>query len=127
MSGALCSDDREFFLDIIHTEPLAPEGTAEWAWRMRLLGRMVSRQSGILFAPESFDADDNETVYRQNWLCTQPTSGWSVYELHKKPEPQPEPQPEHRCLKCKRFVKKGVTYCDKCFDKVAGITAVVAG
>ena len=37
----------------------------------------------------------------------------------------PEPQPEHRCLKCKRFVKKGVTYCDKCFDKVAGIKAEV--
>ena len=50
---------------------------------------------------------------------------YDIVRLIKKPKT--EPAPEHRCLMCKRFVKKGMTYCDRCFDKVAGITAVVAG
>ena len=37
------------------------------------------------------------------------------------PKYETQPQPEYRCLKCKRFVKAGVTYCDRCFDKIARI------
>jgi hypothetical protein len=37
--------DRPFKGNIIHTEPLAPEGTAEWAWQMLVLGKKIARTS----------------------------------------------------------------------------------
>lgn len=68
--------------DLISCEPLAPAGTAEWAWQMRcLLGKEVIGSNGVI--PQSgFTLDEWKLQY-----YTMPT-GWQIYE----PEPVATPE-----------------------------------
>lgn len=79
-------------LDIIHTEPLAPEGTAEWAWQMRLLGHGVSHRNIHYFAPLSESEKAHLDLEKINFLSMitskHETDGWQIY--YPKPEPKPK-------------------------------------
>jgi hypothetical protein len=73
-----CDNMRE---DIVEWQPLAPYGTNEWAWQMRLLDKQVHHpETEKHFAPVRLDIDENETVYRQEFLCDAPLTGWQLYE-----------------------------------------------
>jgi hypothetical protein len=91
--------------DIIHTEPLAPEGSAEWAGQMLKLGKMVKHENNIY--PHSLDVDGK--VYYchehresqgllQEWIIGRGAkTGWQLYE----------PKPQYKVGDCRiEFVKK---------------------
>lgn len=81
--------------DIISCEPLAPEGTAEWAWQMMLLGKKICHRK----APSIYYHKPThyvKRVVRENctddmsadvWHNGADTTGWQLYE----PEPAKEP------------------------------------
>lgn len=66
--------------DIIHTEPLAPEGSAEWALQMWKLGNDIRNETGVVLM-----ADYESEEIRVKHLVDVFTSGWQLYE----PEPEP--------------------------------------
>jgi hypothetical protein len=68
--------------DIIATEPLAPEGTAEWAWQMLKLGKPVTNKRVFIGGYIKATCSD-----KYHFVQTWGYSGWQLYEL--KPEPQP--------------------------------------
>lgn len=89
-------------LDIIHTEPLAPEGTKEWAWQMAKLGIetrcykgkiRVSKSglievcyNGMAYAmPLTQSAENRQYVINKIRECS--PDGWQIYE---KPKPESE-------------------------------------
>lgn len=63
--------------DIIHTEPLAPEGSAEWAWQMlNLLGLPIYHPAeGVLTIPVPYSSERFAHCYAK--------TGWQIHE----PEP----------------------------------------
>jgi len=65
--------------DIIHTEPLAPEGTAEWAWQMLMLRIPVSHPA---------EGEFQETYYtKEGFVRCMAKTGWQIY---KEPKPESE-------------------------------------
>jgi len=76
--------------DIIFTEPLAPEGTAEWALQMMKLGKKVIKPNSIspyiLKANHIVRYGDNISWDVGHWLRVfDGTIGWQIY---KEPESQ---------------------------------------
>jgi len=81
--------------DIISCEPLAEEGTAEWALYQMMQGKKVASSNGTVYWQ---DKDDNDLVkytdgYGQIWIQTPymflrcvGASGWQLYS----PQPQVE-------------------------------------
>ena len=66
---------------IIATEPLAPEGTAEWAWQMLMLQKPVSH-------PAEGEFQDTYPIYtKEGFIRCMAKTGWQLYE-----EPKPQPQ-----------------------------------
>jgi len=64
-------------VDIIFTEPLAPEGTAEWAWQMLMLRKPVSHPA---------EGEFQDTDYtKEGFVRCMAKTGWQIYE---EPEPQ---------------------------------------
>ena len=58
--------------DIIHTEPLAEEGTAEWAWQMMKLGKPVSHPA---------EGEFQDTYYtKAGFVRCMAKTGWQLYE-----------------------------------------------
>lgn len=91
--------DRPFKGNIIHTEPLAPEGTAEWALQMWKLGNDIRNETGVVLM-----ADYESEEIRVKHLVDVFPSGWQLY---KEPKPKPTKEPEivaHKqhanCLVC---------------------------
>lgn len=79
-------------LDIVHTEPLAPEGTEEWALQMMKLGKKVIKPNSIspyiLKANHIVRYGDNISWDVGHWLRVfDDTIGWQIYK-----EPKPKPQ-----------------------------------
>ncbi|HNX37051.1 MAG TPA: hypothetical protein PL124_03060 [Candidatus Cloacimonadota bacterium] len=89
--------------DIIHTEPLAPEGTAEWAWQMAKLGietkciygKIRISDSGMIEVcyngmayamPLTQSAENRKYVINKIRECS--PDSWQIYN-----EPNPEPEP----------------------------------
>ena len=58
--------------DIIHTEPLAPEGTAEWAWQMLKLGIKMWNPSEQSMETTALDKD--------KFVACHSRTGWQLYE-----------------------------------------------
>jgi hypothetical protein len=62
--------DRPFNGNIIHTEPLAPEGTDKWAWQMMLLGKKVCQKHNSYFPNKRYyaikDGNDYCAFYENN-------------------------------------------------------------
>lgn len=84
--------------DIIHTEPLAPEGSAEWALQMLLLGKKVTKQhlhdSGNVYwcfcdrprCVQEFNCGTLQImVTPEIWVKTVDKCGWRIYA-----EPKPK-------------------------------------
>lgn len=70
--------NHEHPFDIIHTEPLATEGTAEWAWQMLMLQKPVSHPA---------EGEFQDTYYtKEGFVRCMAKTGWQLYE--PKPEPQ---------------------------------------
>lgn len=64
--------------DIIHVEPLATEGTAEWAWQMLMLGIPVSHPA---------EGEFQDTYYtKEGFVRCMAKTGWQIYK--EKPQPQ---------------------------------------
>lgn len=89
----ICDDNGKRSFDIIATEPLAEEGSAEWAWQMMLLGKDITHceythssdkwrmTNGTASCLAGMSADTKE-----KWLQNAIGNGWQLYE------PQPEPE-----------------------------------
>ena len=88
--------------DIIATEPLATEGSEEWAWQMLKIGRMVTDAPTLHHYEHNINTSmvtcvTNRRGFRHSarsidtW-CEQPRrdTGWQLYE----PEPPKEPEKE---------------------------------
>ena len=89
--------DRPFKGNIIHTEPLAPEGSVEWAvQRMKLGDKVTKRHLSHIYW--QYDARPHLKciseyncgtlqimVVPEIWLTTAESTGWQIY---KEPEPQ---------------------------------------
>ena len=80
--------------DIIFSEPLAPEGTKEWAWQMMLLGKTIIRSE---YSHENATWKMNNGTARsclagmsacskEQWVANAIDNGWKLYK-----EPKPEP------------------------------------
>ena len=74
--------------DIIFTEPLAPEGTAEWALQMMKLGKKVIKPNSIspyiLKANHIVRYGDNISWDVGHWLRVfDGTIGWQIYKEHE--------------------------------------------
>ena len=79
--------DRPFKGNIIHTEPLAPEGTAEWAWQMLMLGKTVYNPSYYYSSSHGLITPNMlGNCSKQSFVDRQEPSGWQLYE-----EPKPKP------------------------------------
>ena len=64
--------------DIIHTEPLAEVGTAEWAWQMLMLQKPVYHPA---------EGEFQDTYYtKEGFVRCMAKTGWQLYE--EKPEPE---------------------------------------
>lgn len=64
--------------DIIATEPLATEGTAEWAWQMLMLQKPVSHPA---------EGEFQDTYYtKEGFVRCMAKTGWQLYK--EKPQPQ---------------------------------------
>jgi len=105
----------------IYTEPLAPEGTAEWAWQMMLLGnevwnpeldlhkgkRTMSQVLSIYYIDggnimvRSLSGERSVLGVQKDsyWAVYAEPTGWQLYE--PKPEPQPAKEPIANCENCK--------------------------
>lgn len=71
--------NHEHPFDIIHTEPLAPEGTAEWAWQMLMLQKPVYHPA---------EGEFQDTYYtKEGFVRCMAKTGWQLYA-----EPEPEPK-----------------------------------
>ena len=67
-------------LGIISTEPLAPEGTAEWAWQMLMLQKPVSHPA---------EGEFQDTYYtKEGFVRCMAKTGWQLYEPKQEPESQ---------------------------------------
>lgn len=72
--------------DIISTEPLAPEGTAEWAWQMLMLGKTVYNPLRYYSSSHGFITSDMlGNGSKQSFVDWQEPFGWQLYE----PKPLP--------------------------------------
>lgn len=70
-------------LGIISTEPLAPEGTAEWAWQMLKLQKPVSH-------PAEGKLQDTDYT-KEGFVRCMAKTGWQLYE----PKPEPDKEDMH--------------------------------
>ncbi len=75
--------NHEHPFDIIHTEPLAEEGSAEWAWQMLILGKPVTNKWVFMDGGYIKDTDSDKYRFVQMWDFF---SDWQLYE--EKPEPE---------------------------------------
>lgn len=81
--------------DIIATEPLAPKGTAEWAWQMLMLGKSVYNPAECYNPSLGIITPDMVNCQKDDWVEFQMESGWKLYEEpdhiaeDKKVEPEP--------------------------------------
>lgn len=64
-------------LDVVSTEPLAPEGSAEWAWQMLILQKPVSHPAEGIWRDTYYSKD--------GFVRCMAKTGWQLYE--EKPEP----------------------------------------
>jgi hypothetical protein len=98
--NSVCSELYHTNLDIISTEPLAPEGTAEWAWQMLkqnyiLVGAywgddVIVSSGGQLDCEvipiKAFRKRKGTPITEQDFISHAETNGWQLYT-----EPEPEP------------------------------------
>lgn len=116
--------------DIIHWEPLAQEGSAEWALQMLLLGKKVTKQhlhdSGNVYwcfcdrprCVQEFNCGTLQImVTPEIWVKTVDKCGWRIYA-----EPKPESQRKGYGIKDLKpdnlyLNIKPSTPADWCFDK----------
>lgn len=83
-------------LGIISTEPLAPEGTAEWAWQMMLLGEKIchKKSPSIMYCKHASEIMRQvryncvDYMSASAWLNGADKNGWQLY---KEPEQKPSP------------------------------------
>ncbi len=85
-------------LGIIHTEPLAPEESNEWAWQMLKLGKTVYNPANY-YTPSHGLINPNMlgNCSKQSFVGRQEPSGWQLYK-----EPKIEPPKEPDYVICKR-------------------------
>ena len=89
--------------DIISTEPLAPEGSAEWALQMLLLGKKVTKQhlqdTGNVYCcfcdrlrcVQEFNCGTLQImVTPEIWVKTVDKCGWQLYEPKEEPPKEPD-------------------------------------
>ena len=97
-------------LDIIDYHPLAPEGSAEWAWQMLMLGKTVYNPSYYYSSSHGLIAPNMlGNCSKQSFVGRQEPSGWQLY---KEPKPEPDKEPEivaHKqhanCLVCGKEIE----------------------
>ena len=108
LNGRNNVDSEENEYDIISCEPPAPEGTAEWAWQMMLLGYKVVRKDSKINYPYyvtksndiacGFDGDGKTFLSSghiplkfENWIAVSDVGeSWQIYtEPVKEPIPAP--------------------------------------
>ena len=82
-------------VDIVYTEPLAPEGSAEWALQMMKLGKTISRTDNqkeiYVYRDGKIVANEWHRANQQWFLKYAEPTGWQLYE----PKPEPEPKPAY--------------------------------
>ena len=74
--------NHEHPFDIIHTEPLAEEGSAEWAWQMLILGKPVTNKWVFMDGGYIKDTDSDKYRFVQMWDL------FSDWQLYAEPEPE---------------------------------------
>ena len=87
-------------VDIIHTEPLAPEGSKDWAWQMMLLGKIIIhseyRHENATWKMNNGTARSclagMSACSKEQWVANAIDNGWKIYEEQKE-EPQPAKEP----------------------------------
>jgi hypothetical protein len=101
IDGNYCAHDgkfRESLIDIIEWQPLAPEGSAEWAKQMMLLGRVISRTNNNDQWKLEFDSVYRYCIKNAKWLLEADIkcwtdlvidTGWKIYEPKPKKEEKP--------------------------------------
>jgi hypothetical protein len=76
--------DRPFKGNLIHAEPLAPEGSAAWAWQMVMLGKTVYNPSYYYSSSHGLITPNMlGNCSKQSFVDWQEPSGWQIY---KEPE-----------------------------------------
>jgi len=79
--------------DIIHTEPLAPEGTAEWAWQQMLLGNLIihseysSKHHTWSMDNKGIACASHSGMFancKEQWLRNAIGNGWQLYTPEAK-------------------------------------------
>lgn len=89
--------------DIVHTEPLAPKGSVDWAWQMLKLGVPVSH-------PAEGKIQDTDYTKERFVRCMAKT-GWQLYTKPKE-EQQPTKEPIANCKYCKHVcTNSNVDHC----------------
>jgi hypothetical protein len=74
---------------IVEWQPLAPEGTVEWAWQMMLLGNKVTDMNTVYWRIDNLviwknpEAIGNIAQTPNCWIAEKASTGWRLYE----PEP----------------------------------------
>ncbi len=76
--------DEKRDVDIVYTEPLAPEGSAEWALQMLKLGKPVTNKRVFTAGGYIKATCSDKYHFVQMW-------GYSGWQLHEEPKPEPEP------------------------------------
>jgi hypothetical protein len=111
----VCDVDSTYRLVAI--EPLAPEGTKEWAWQMMLLGKIIIHSE---YSHENATWKMNNGTARsclagmsacskEQWVANAIGNGWEIYE-----EPKEEPLKEPDYVICKRCGGTGYEIKEPC-------------
>ena len=100
--------DRPFKGNLIHAEPLAPEGSAAWAWQMVMLGKTVYNPSYYYSSSHGLITPNMlGNCSKQSFVDWQEPSGWEIYK-----EPETDKEPIADCDNCKhRCTKSNIDYC----------------
>ena len=94
----VCDTDSTYRL--VAVEPLAPEGTAEWAWQMLKLQKPVSH-------PAEGELQDTDYT-KEGFVRCMAKTGWQLYE------PKPEPDKEDMHLRSGKDNPERQDFCHMC-------------
>ena len=78
-----CEHNGDSTYRLVAVEPLAPEGTAEWAWQMLKLQKPVSH-------PAEGELQDTDYT-KEGFVRCMAKTGWQLYE----PKPEPDKDDMH--------------------------------
>jgi len=87
------SEAQDCGIDILEWQPLATEGSAEWAWQMMLLGNKVTDMNTVYWRCDNFvtwknpEAIGNIVQTPNCWIAEKASTGWQLYEPKPKPCP----------------------------------------